>query len=258
MSKVRFRRRFWWPASIAESRYIAEDRGRVDRRVDFDTLTPHLDMFSHRPPLRSRSTPTSRTTCTHHETKVYRDVAGAIADADRVVEAQFRSPRLTHVPNEPRGVVAQWAPGTEGAHPLHRPADDACGANPGLLPDWGSEKPRIRNVSPDVGEHSAERSRCTGRTSPSQQWAMHLNRPVKWIEDRSENLTASTHARDDAVYIQAAVRNDGTNHRDQGGGSGRTSGLTPTSPPVHHRRRGLAVTGWLPHRKLRVHDQTSH
>ena len=41
-------------------------------------------------------------------------------------------------------------------------------------------------------------------------WASRkLGRPVKWVEDRSENLTASGQAREESFDVRAAVSNDG-------------------------------------------------
>src|SRR5260370_39714360 len=40
--------------------------------------------------------------------------------------------------------------------------------------------------------------------------AMKTGLPVKWIEDRRENLTAGGHAREEDVMVEAAVENDGT------------------------------------------------
>src|SRR5678815_2104911 len=36
-----------------------------------------------------------------------------------------------------------------------------------------------------------------------------LGRPVKWIEDRAENLLAAGQARQESIAVDAAVRNDG-------------------------------------------------
>ena len=40
--------------------------------------------------------------------------------------------------------------------------------------------------------------------------ARMLGRPVKWVEDRTENLLAAGHARDDVLDVSLAVTNDGT------------------------------------------------
>ena len=37
-----------------------------------------------------------------------------------------------------------------------------------------------------------------------------LGRPVRWVEDRIENMTSATHARDERVDVDAAVTDDGT------------------------------------------------
>ena len=39
--------------------------------------------------------------------------------------------------------------------------------------------------------------------------AMKLGQPVKWIEDRSENLAATIHGRDQVDYVEIAATRDG-------------------------------------------------
>ena len=59
----------------------------------------------------------------------------------------------------------------------------------------------------------------------------HLGRPVKWVEDRSENLTVSGQAREESFDVQAAVSNDGDL-------SGWTSRWSSTPAPTR------AWAGW--------------
>jgi carbon-monoxide dehydrogenase large subunit len=40
--------------------------------------------------------------------------------------------------------------------------------------------------------------------------ARHIGRPVRWIEDRREHLTAMNHAREADCEIEIACRQDGT------------------------------------------------
>ena len=40
--------------------------------------------------------------------------------------------------------------------------------------------------------------------------ARHVNRPVKWIEDRRENLMAMNHARETEAHLEIACERDGT------------------------------------------------
>ena len=192
---------------IATDRYIAEDAAElVD--VEFEPLTPHLDMFSAQAATKDPVDPDLPHNLHTHETKVYGDVAGAFAQADRVVEAQFRSPRLTHVPIEPRGVVAHWDEGRR-ALTLYTGQQTAHVARTRLAARLGLRENQVRIVSPDVGGAFGQKIPLYREDITVAAMAIHLRRPIKWIEDRMENLTASNHARDDAVYIQAAVRADG-------------------------------------------------
>ena len=45
---------------------------------------------------------------------------------------------------------------------------------------------------------------------------MTLNKPVKWIERRRENLAGTTHGRDQITYLEVPVEKDGTVLGDQG------------------------------------------
>ena len=40
--------------------------------------------------------------------------------------------------------------------------------------------------------------------------ARRLHQPIKWIEDRRENLLACAHAHEQKVQVTVAVRRDGT------------------------------------------------
>jgi carbon-monoxide dehydrogenase large subunit len=134
--------------------------------------------------------------------------ATAWAAADAVVEASFQQHRQTHVPLEPRGCLAEWDAGDEALtlwcgsqvpHPLRST----------LATRLGLAEGRVRVISPDVGGgfgrkiplYREELSVCVA--------ARLLNRPVKWIETRQENLLATLHAREDRVTARAAIRSDG-------------------------------------------------
>ena len=65
--------------------------------------------------------------------------------------------------------------------------------------------------------------------------ARKLNRAVKWIEDRRENLIASNHARDAECELEIACERDGTIRGLRGSGARRSRRLYP-----HQRRDGGA------------------
>jgi CO/xanthine dehydrogenase Mo-binding subunit len=70
--------------------------------------------------------------------------------------------------------------------------------------------------------------------------ARKLNRAVKWIEDRRENLIASNHARDAECELEIACERDGT-IRD------RNSGMAMTGPFKREMILGLCTLGAGPY-----------
>lgn len=193
---------------IATDRYIAEDG--CDRVVvDWEELPPVLDMYHAADagmPLVDEKIPSNLHS---HETFRYGDVEGAFARADRVVKAHFRAQRLTHSPMETRSVVALW---DEGRHELtyYGAAQTAHILRTTLASRLGLSENNIRVISPDVGGGFGQKLPLYREEFTVCAMAMRLKRPIKWVEDRVENLVASNHARDDAVSVEVAVMNDGT------------------------------------------------
>ncbi|HEX6288045.1 MAG TPA: molybdopterin cofactor-binding domain-containing protein [Herpetosiphonaceae bacterium] len=137
------------------------------------------------------------------------DVAGAFATADTIVSAVFRQHRQTHVPLETRGGIADWDvarqamlyyASTQAPHKLR----DMLAALLGLPAH------KLRVITPDVGGGFGQKSILQREDVVLCLIARELGRPVKWIEDRIENLSAGHHAREETCYIEAAVRSDGT------------------------------------------------
>ena len=77
----------------------------------------------------------------------------------------------------------------------------------GLL---GISTNQIRVLQPDVGGGFGQKT-----TIMRDEWAVVLaatvlGRPVRWIEDRRENLVAAAHARDEKMDLSMALDGDGT------------------------------------------------
>jgi aerobic carbon-monoxide dehydrogenase large subunit len=122
------------------------------------------------------------------------DVDAALADAAHRVRARHRIPRLVAAPIEPRGVVAvydeaedlltMWVsaqdphrPLAQLAHALRRPAE------------------QVRVIVPDVGGAFGSKGVIAVEAVSVAVAAMELGRPVKWIEDRSENFLGAYQGR---------------------------------------------------------------
>lgn len=193
---------------VAVDRYVAEDG--VDLvEVDWEVLPPVLDMYHAADagmPLVDEKLPSNMHT---HETRRYGDVTAAFAKADRIVTAKFQTQRLTHVPIETRSVVAVWDDGREELT-YYGAAQTAHILRTTLASRLGLSENKVRVISPDVGGGFGLKLPLFREEFTVSAMSMRLKRPIKWVEDRLENLTASNHARDDAVSVEVAVLNDGT------------------------------------------------
>lgn len=190
-------------AVVAESREAAEDAAsRVE--VDYDPLPAvadpeaalegHVRLHEHLP-----------------DNVLFRwegrggDPEAEFARADRVVRQKFRIPRLAAVPMETRGAVASYDPGTDlltvwaSAQGTHRPREQ-------LARILGRPEESIRFVVPDVGGAFGSKFGTSPETVLVAWAALQLRRPVKWVEDRRENLLASYQGRGMVAEVEVAVR----------------------------------------------------
>jgi aerobic carbon-monoxide dehydrogenase large subunit len=130
------------------------------------------------------------------------DVDAAFAAAELVVERTFRNPRYSAVPIEPRAVAAApegdgvriWA-STQAPHSL-------AGVIAELL---GLPRSVVRVSTADVGGGFGQKAHAYPEDIVVAWLALRFGRAVKWVEDRSENLLASSHARDQIVRVRAAA-----------------------------------------------------
>jgi carbon-monoxide dehydrogenase large subunit len=80
----------------------------------------------------------------------------------------------------------------------------------GLSDCLGLEQGRIRVVSPDVGGGFGHKAILLPEEVCLAWLAMRCGHPVRWIEDRSEHLTASANCREHHYKITAYADRDGT------------------------------------------------
>ena len=130
------------------------------------------------------------------------DVEAALAGAAAVIERTFRTNRQCAAPLDGRGGVADWsAPdgkltlwsGTQVPHLVRHLLAEILG-----LAENG-----IRVVAPDVGGGFGVKAVLYPEDVALCVLAMHLGRPVKWIEQRREAMQASAHARDHHYAVRA-------------------------------------------------------
>ncbi|MGQ0550044.1 MAG: xanthine dehydrogenase family protein molybdopterin-binding subunit [Armatimonadota bacterium] len=136
------------------------------------------------------------------------DPTGAFAAAARVVKGQFHIPRLIAAPMEPRGAVAMYDGGVDlltvwcSAQDPHRPLAQ-------LSYILNRPEDRIRVVVPDVGGAFGIKGALPPEAAVAALLAIQVGRPVKWIEDRRENLLASYMGRGLDAEVEMAVDGNG-------------------------------------------------
>jgi carbon-monoxide dehydrogenase large subunit len=137
------------------------------------------------------------------------DVDRAFADADATVHVRVDSPRVAPIPLEPRGVVA--VPG-DGAHKLTVWVSSQAphGVRFDLSRVLGLNPPEIRVIAPDVGGGFGAKSGATPEYILASYYALKLNRAVKWVASRSEDIQVTTQGRDMLIYVDVAAKRDGT------------------------------------------------
>jgi aerobic carbon-monoxide dehydrogenase large subunit len=135
------------------------------------------------------------------------DAAAAFARAAYTVGQRMTSQRVAPVAMEPRGVLAYTA--ADGRLTVRLTTQRAHGARNMVAKLLGLGPDQVHVMAGDVGGGFGAK----GWLYPDQvaviAAARALGRPVKWIEERSESFTATTHGRDQVADLELAADADG-------------------------------------------------
>ena len=129
-----------------------------------------------------------------------------LAAADHVLRTTIATPRLSGSPIETRGIVVDptadqltvWS-SNQGPHAIRDAICDVLG-----LP-----QPTVRVITPAVGGGFGLKDHAYEDELMVVAAAIRLGRPIKWIEDRSEAMVATTHARDERFDVAVGYDDDG-------------------------------------------------
>src|SRR5215471_10379720 len=193
---------------VADSRCLAEDGCElVD--VEYDDLPPvanasvALDPSS--PPLFANlgdniASPRSRSE--------FGEVAATFADADRVFDFRIDVHRHQNVPMEGRGCVASYDADL-GLMTVFAATQSVHVTRIAVAMRLGIEHDKVRVVAGDIGGSFGLKIGASREELAVAAAARAVRQPVKWVEDRGENLTASGQAREESFDVRAAVSHDG-------------------------------------------------
>jgi len=133
----------------------------------------------------------------------------AFAEAEILLSETFRHARCAGSPLEGRGVIASFDRGT-GNLTVWASSQSPHLLRTGLAHVLGFPEPRIRVICPATGGGFGTKMHMFPEDVVICLLALRLGRPVKWCEDRREDLTASAHAREQVSRVELAAKRDGT------------------------------------------------
>lgn len=188
---------------IALDRYIAEDAAeRV--QVEWDLLAAIATLEQSQQKDAPRVDDSLSSNLLSSQQARFGDVTQAMQSADRVVEARFGQHRQTHLPIETRGCIAIWDAGREHldfhvGNQVPHPYRSTLAARLRL------KESQVTVISPDVGGGFGQKIALYREELVVAAAARQLGRPVRWREDRLENLLASSQAREDLCRTRVGV-----------------------------------------------------
>jgi carbon-monoxide dehydrogenase large subunit len=196
---------------IATDPYVARDAAalvEVDYEVLQAVVTPQQALEPGAPLIRDEKEGQTNNHIYHWEAGDKAKTEEAFAKADRVVKLDTFYPRCHPSPLETCGIVADINPAT--GHATLYMTSQAPHAHRTLFAIVaGLPEQNIRIISPDIGGGFGNKVPIYPGYVVATAASLLIGKPVKWVEDRSENLISTGFARDFHMSGELALRNDG-------------------------------------------------
>ncbi|HEY9287444.1 MAG TPA: xanthine dehydrogenase family protein molybdopterin-binding subunit [Candidatus Dormibacteraeota bacterium] len=193
---------------VANSRAAAEDAGeRLDIR--YESLPAVLDIekaLEDDAPVLHEEIGSNKS----YEAKFANgDIEAAFKEADVTIKQRLIQQRLIPIAVEGRGVLADYKPFS------NKMTVYSSTQIPHFVKVWvavilGIPESNVRVVAPEVGGGFGSKIRVYPEEILAALMSKRLGRPVKWIEDRNENVKATHHGRSQIWDAEVAAKKDGT------------------------------------------------
>ena len=187
---------------FADDAYRAEDAAELVA-VEIEELPPLLDAAA--PPGEFAPGMSTEPTVIR---KSYGDLKSAFAAAHTTIELELSIGRHSGVPLETRGAIARFDASRDVLE-LHAAAKRPHPNRDLLARILKREPSSIHLFEGHVGGGFGVRGEIYPEDVLVCEAALRLGRPVRWIEDRRENLMACNHSREQRHRVRAAVDADG-------------------------------------------------
>ena len=199
-------------AVVATTRYIAAD-GVAAVTVDYDPLPVIVDPFKSLEPdafvLRPDRGPDKQNNHIWHWESGDRAATDAdLAAADVHIEQDIYIPRIHVASIETCGCVADWN-AVRGQLTLHMTSQAPHAIRTVLALVSGLPEQNIRVKTHDIGGGFGGKVPVYPGYVLAVVASLTVGKPVKWIEDRSENLQADSFARDYHMHVEMGATKDG-------------------------------------------------
>ncbi len=194
---------------LAEDRYVAEDAMRLIE-VDWEVLPVVVDAKkateAGAPQIHENA---ANNICMDWSCGDAAGTDAALAASAVRVKQSLVNQRLIPTPMEPRGCMAQYNPAAEeytvwmtsqAPHVMRLLMTAFVFAIP---------ETKMRVISPQVGGGFGAKIFLYPEYCLVTALSKKVNRPVKWVETRSENYVATTHGRDHITELEIGATRDG-------------------------------------------------
>ena len=196
---------------VAESRYIAEDACdliSVEYQPERAAVDYAAAAHGDEPPVHAAWGLASNAMVAAPFMALSPDLDAAFTGAAHVVECTIEQNRYVPVPMETRGIVAWWHDGrdeldvtcsTQSVHETRNFFARYLGIPEG----------HVRVTARDVGGGFGQKMFVFREECAVVLASRILGRPVKWVEDRRENLISGPHARNEQGLVRIALDGEG-------------------------------------------------
>jgi aerobic carbon-monoxide dehydrogenase large subunit len=133
----------------------------------------------------------------------------AFKEADVVVKQRILQNRLAPVPMEPRGVLADYE-GFDKKLTIWMSSQNPHFIRLFVSGAMGLKESQVRVISPDVGGGFGSKISPYPEDYLVPALSRLAERPVKWIETRTESIQNATHGRGQYYDVEVAAKKDGT------------------------------------------------
>ncbi|MFG1924239.1 aerobic carbon-monoxide dehydrogenase large subunit [Cryptosporangium sp. NPDC048952] len=196
---------------VAEDRYAARDALELID-VDYDVLEPVVDvrkaLDADAPLIRDDKEGQTNNHIFDWEAGDAAETDAVFANAEVVISEEVIYPRVHPAPMETCGAIADYDP-IDGKLTLYETTQAPHAHRTVFALVAGLPEHKIRVISPDIGGGFGNKVGIYPGYILAVVGSIVTGKPVKWVEDRSENLMSTSFARDYIMKADVAATRDG-------------------------------------------------